>query len=196
MSVCYKTHLILLVEQFQLVVNQAVLSALFLPQSPFLLQLRAPERLDAMHTGAQLLIRQFQLLLKVPQLPLQIGILRLQLSKEEGGWFASIVFIFRVVRRRRGVGPVIVAFEGLVARGPRPGPVVRARGGATPSLLGRRRRLIFPGEVGAPARRAPVLRDATAAGVLPAVPVPSPFLPPLVRVLPEIQLDGFSYASP
>lgn len=72
------SYLILVVEQFELIIYEAVLGALFLPQRPFLLQLGTPERLDAVHAGPQLLIRQLQFLLEVPQLPLQIRVLVLQ----------------------------------------------------------------------------------------------------------------------
>lgn len=66
------TDLVFLVEQFELVVDQAVFRAFFFPQRPLLLQLGAPECLYTVHAGAQLLISQFEFLLEVPQFPLQI----------------------------------------------------------------------------------------------------------------------------
>lgn len=188
------TYLIFLVEQLQLVVDKTVFGALFLPQRAFLLQLRTPKGLDAVHARAELLIRQFKFFFEVPQLPLQIGILRLQLSKEEGGWLAAIVLIFRVVGRRGCVGAVVVALQGLVSHGAGPRAVVRPGRGAPPPLLGRRRGLVLARQVRAAARGAAVLRQARARAARAGAPLPAaPLgLPPVLigRVLPEIQLGS------
>lgn len=190
------TNLVLLVEQFQLVVNKAVLGALFFSQCPLLLQLRAPEGFNAMHAGAEFLVGQFQFFLKVSQFPLKIGILRLQLSKEEGGRLASVVLLLG--GRRRSVRAVIVALEGLVAERTRARAVVSAGRGRAASLVGRRRGLVISREVGAAAGRAAVhLRQAAARAAAAAGPIlPAPLLParrPLVLrgVLAEIQLGSF-----
>lgn len=63
-----------------MVVDEAVLCRLFLPQGALLLQLGTPEGLDAVHAGAKLLVGQLQLLLEVPELPLQVRVLMLQLA--------------------------------------------------------------------------------------------------------------------
>lgn len=65
-----------------------------------------------MHTGAQLLISQFQLLFEVAQLSLKIGILGLEFAEEQRG-LSSVVIIFG--GRRRCVRAIIVAFQRLVA---------------------------------------------------------------------------------
>lgn len=69
------TNLILAVQQLQLVIDKAVLGALLFAQRTLLLQLRRPERLDAVHRAAQLLIRKVQFALQVAQLALQIRVL-------------------------------------------------------------------------------------------------------------------------
>lgn len=75
-----KTDLILRVEKFQLIVDEAVLGRLFLSERSFLLQLRTPEGLDTMHTGTKLLVGQLQFLLQVSQFPLEIGVLVLEFT--------------------------------------------------------------------------------------------------------------------
>lgn len=153
-----------------------------------------------MHAGAEFLVGQFQFFLKIPQFPLKIGILRLQLSKEEGGWLASVVLLLG--GRRRSVRAVIFALEGLVAERTSASAVVSAGRGRAASLVGRRRGLVISrGEVGAAAGRAAVhlrqaaARAATAAAAAGPI-LPAPLLParrPLVLrgVLAEIQLGSF-----
>ena len=80
----HKSYLVLGVEQLQLVVHQRVLGTLLLPQRSLLLQLRAPEGLDGVHGGAELLVGQLQLLLEVGQVALQVGVGRLQLLQVVG----------------------------------------------------------------------------------------------------------------
>lgn len=170
------TDLVFLIQQFQLIVDQAVLSALLFPQRPLFLQLRAPERLYAVHAGAQLLIGQFQLLFKIPKLPLEVGVLRLEFAKEERWWIAAVVVIFG--RGRRGVGSVVVSFEGLVAERARTSAVVSARRGRPPPLVRSRGRLVVAGQVGAPSRGAPIhLGQAAARARAPLLPLPAPLLP-------------------
>lgn len=171
-ALLYDTDLIFLIEQLQLVIDKAVLCALLFSQRPLLLQLWTPEGLYAMHTGAQFLIRQFQLLFEVSQFPLKIRVLGLELAEEEGGWFPPIVVLFR--RGRGCVRAVIVALEGLVAERPCPCAVVCAGGGGAPALVGRRRGLVIAREVGAPSRGTAVhLGQAAArAGARPLLPAP------------------------
>ena len=76
-------YLIFRVEQFQLIVHQSVLGGLFLAESALLLELRAPECLDAVHGAAQLLVGQLQLLLQVGEVPLQVRVGALQLLHVE-----------------------------------------------------------------------------------------------------------------
>lgn len=189
----YNTYLIFLIEQFKLVINKAVFGAFLLPQRPLLLQLGTPEGLYAMHTGAELLVGQFELLLEVAQLPLQIGILRLQLSEEEGRRLAPVVVI--LWGRRRSVGAVVVTFEGLVSERTGSGAMVGASGGGAAALVGRRGRLIIAREVRAAARGTAV--DLGQAAARTAAPFPPPPVltarrPLLIRtVLAEIQLGSF-----
>lgn len=46
------THLIFRIEKLQLIIDEGVLGRFLLPQRSLLLQLRTPECLDGMHTGA------------------------------------------------------------------------------------------------------------------------------------------------
>lgn len=165
------TNLVLLIEQFQLVVNKAVFGALLFPQRPLLLQLWAPEGLYAVHTGAQLLVGQFQLLLKIAQLPLEVGVLGLKFAEEERRGLAAVVVIFGW--RRGSVRAVVVPLEGLVAEGSRSRAVVSAGGGGAASLVGRRRWFIVAREVGAAPRGAAVhLGQAAARAAGPLLPAP------------------------
>lgn len=150
-----------------------------------------------MHAGAELLIGQFQFFLKVPQLPVQIGILRLQLSQEHTGRLLAAVVVV-VGGRRRSVRAVILALERLVAEWTRTRAVVSAGRGRAASLVGRRRGLVISSQVGAAAGRAAVhLGQAGARATSAAGPIlPAPLLParrPVVLrgVLAEIQLDSF-----
>ena len=72
-------YLVLRVKKLQLVVHEAVLGGLLLAQGPFLLELGAPESLDAVHAGTQLLVRELELLFEVGQFALQVIVLGLQL---------------------------------------------------------------------------------------------------------------------
>ncbi len=60
-----RSYLVLRVEEFELIIHERIFGALLLAQSALLLQLGAPEGLDAVHGGAELLIGQLQLLLQV-----------------------------------------------------------------------------------------------------------------------------------
>lgn len=57
--------------------NHAKPSAFLLAQRTLLFELGAPEGLYAMHAGAELLVGKLQLLLKVAQFALQVGVLGL-----------------------------------------------------------------------------------------------------------------------
>lgn len=53
-----RTHLVLRVEQFELIVDKAILGDLLFAQRSLLLQFGRPKRFDAVHRAAQLLVRQ------------------------------------------------------------------------------------------------------------------------------------------
>jgi len=73
------------VEQLELVVDQRVFGRLLFAQGPFLFQLRAPERFDAVHARPELLIGQLELLLEVGQFAVQVSVLVLELTQEVAG---------------------------------------------------------------------------------------------------------------
>jgi len=73
------------VKQFQLVIDQRILGRLLFAQGPFLLQLRAPERFDAVHAGPEFLVGQLEFLLEVGQFAVQVGVLVLEFAQEVSG---------------------------------------------------------------------------------------------------------------
>lgn len=186
------TDLILLIEELQLVVDEAVLGALLLPHGPLFLQLGTPEGLYAVHAGAEFLVGQFQFLLEVSELALQVRVLRLELAEEErrGLPAGAVIVFFRWWWWR--VAAVIVALQGLVAERPRSRPMVRPGGGRPAALVGRRGRLIVPREVRTPAGRGPVhLGEPAARTARPLLPAPllaRPLL--LTSIFAQIQLVG------
>ena len=95
------SHLVFRVEQLELLVDEAVLGALLLAQRPLLLELRAPEGLDAVHRAAQLLVGQLELLLQVAQLALQVVVLVLQLPDVARGAVAQQVGVRALALRDR-----------------------------------------------------------------------------------------------
>lgn len=113
----------------------------------------------------------------------------MQLSEEERRGFSPVVVIFR--GRGRGVRPIVVSLQGLVAEGSGSSAMVGPGGGRAAALVGRRRGLVIPGEVGTASGRAAVHlgEAAPSAGPVLAAPV-LPARRPLFLpgVLPEIQL--------
>jgi len=73
------------VKQFQLVVDQRILGRLLFAQGTLLLQLRAPERFDAVHAGPEFLVGQLEFLLEVGQFAVQVGVLVLEFAQEVSG---------------------------------------------------------------------------------------------------------------